>query len=61
MSQSPQSLAFQLLGQQSIRWLGSIIDSMDMILNTLWEIVENKGAWCAAVHGITKSWTRLSE
>jgi len=42
-------------GQQRIRWLNSIIDSMDMNLSKLWEIVEDRGAWCAAVCGDAKS------
>ena len=43
--------------QEKMRWLDSITDSMDMNLNKFQEIVEDRGAWCAAVHGITKSWT----
>ena len=39
----------------------SITDSMDMNLSNLWEIVEDRGAWGAAVHGVTESWTRLSD
>ena len=45
---------------QRIRWLGNITDSVDMHLSKLQEIVEDRGAWHAAVHGVTKSWTQLS-
>ena len=41
--------------QQRTSWLNNITDSMDMNLRKLWEIAENRGAWCAAVHGVTKS------
>ena len=44
-------------GQQRIRCLDNIIDSMDMSSCKLWEMVKNREAWCAAVHGVTKSWT----
>ena len=48
-------------GRQRMRRLDGISDSIDMSVSKLWELVMDRGAWCATIHGVTKGWTQLSD